>query len=235
MATLLLIRPQAQSRRLLEALVARGLRHPAVISPVIEICARQVVLPQGVELVLTSQNAVASLPPGRWRAWCVGNRTAAAAAAAGLEALSADGDVETLLRRLAQARPKALIHVRGAHSAGDLLARLRAAQLPADEVVGYDQVARPLTSEAAALLAGADVVVLPLYSPRSARLVAEHQGPWKANVHAVAISAAAAEAFRRPAWMTMAESPTGDAMEQAIAAALDVAERSRLVDRDGAG
>ncbi len=234
MVTLLLIRPEAQSRQLQRSLAARGLRPPTVISPVMEIMRQDITLPAGADLVLTSQNAVAAVPAGRWRAWCVGDRTAAAASAAGLEAVSAGGDVEALLARLEEARPGALIHVRGAHATGDVVARLKAAGHVANEVVAYDQSSVPLTAEAAALLGGTGAVVLPLYSPRSARLVAEHNGPWRSKTHAVAISEAAAMSFTRPAHLTVADAPSGEAMEQAIAETLVTLERSRLVDRGGA-
>jgi uroporphyrinogen-III synthase len=231
--TLLLVRPEAQSRQLAATLRARGATAPVVVSPVIGIAARQVALPRDADLVLTSQNAVAALPEGRWRAWCVGDRTAAAAAAHGLETRSAAGDVDALLQLLTEARPARLVHVRGAHAAGALAERLMAAGLAADEVVAYDQVPLPLTAAAATLLGGAGHVVLPLYSPRSAGLVAAYPGPWRARIDAVAISDAAARAFARPARITVSERPDGAAMEDAILAAL--AGASPLVDRDGAG
>lgn len=235
MATLLLIRPEAQSRQLAETLATRGVRSPVVVSPVIEIRTREVTLSAGAELVLTSQNAVTALPPGWRRAWCVGDSTAEAAQAAGLEAVSAGGDVEALLRLLVEARTGRLVHLRGTHAAGNLAARLRAAGLAAEEVVGYDQVPVPLTDEAAELLAGQGPVVLPLYSPRSAELVSAHGGPWRAGVHAVAISDAAARALGRPAHVKVAEAPNGEAMERAIVDALADADGARLVDRGGAG
>ena len=235
MATLLITRPEALAGRLVAALAARGLRPRTVMSPMMKIRPRDVALPKDAELVLTSQNAISALPAGRWRTWCVGDRTAEAARAAGLEAASAQGDVEALLRLLLQVRPGPLVHVRGAHATGDLAERLRAAGLEAGEVVAYDQVPLPLTEEAAALLARRGPVVLPLYSPRSADLVAAHPGPWRADVHGVAISEAAAEAFGRAARVTVAEAPNGEAVERAVAEALERAGGARLVDRDGAG
>jgi uroporphyrinogen-III synthase len=235
MTTLLLIRTGAHSQRLARALAARGERPRVLLSPVFEIRARNIALPRGAELVLTSSNAVAALPPGRWRAWCVGDRTAEAAREAGLEALSAGGDAEALLRLLVEARPGRLLHVRGAHVTGNLTPRLRAAGLEADEVVAYDQAPLRLTPEALAALAGAEAVVLPLYSPRSAALVAGQGGPWRAEVRAVAISEPTARAFARLAHVTVAETPTGEAMEGAIMRALAQADGARLVDRGGAG
>jgi uroporphyrinogen-III synthase len=235
MPTLLLTRPERQSRSVLDALAVRGLRPSSVVSPVIEISIRDVALPPGAELILTSQNAVSALPEGRWTAWCVGDTTADAAREAGLEAISAGGDVTALESRLLEARPRRLIHVRGFHAAGGLVSRLRDAGVQADEVIAYDQLPRALSPEAARLLAGDGAVVLPLYSPRSAALVSAHEGPWHASLEAVAISAATAGAFDRRARLRIATEPTGDAMLDAIAAALHGEVRSRLVDGDGAG
>lgn len=235
MMTLLLVRPEARSRELAAALAARGVRPRFIVSPVMEIRAREVTLPENVELILTSQNAVASLPAGSWRAWCVGDRTAEAARAAGLDAVSAGGDVGDLLPLLLEVRPRSLIHVRGEHATGDLAGRLVAAGIAAREVVAYDQVPLPLTAEAAEALAKTGVVVLPLYSPRSAALVAGDAGPWRAEVRAVAISEAAARAFDRPAHVSLAPVPSGEAMERAIVDALGAANGARLVDRGGAG
>lgn len=235
MTTLLLTRPEMQSRAFLAALAARGLKPRVVVSPAIRIVPREISLPKGGEIILTSQNAVAALPPGQWRAWCVGERTADAAREAGLEAISADGDVEDLYALLAGQADAPLIHVRGAHAAGNLVPRLRSVGLRAEEVVAYDQVACPLNDDARALLAGAETVVLPLYSPRSAAIVGAHDGPWNAPIRAIAISHAAAAAFGRPADMTVAQTPTGEAMEEAIRRTLLDSGGTYLVERDDAG
>lgn len=235
MKTLLLTRPEAQSRALVAALAARGLRPGVVVSPVLRIAPRPVTLRPGAEVILTSQNAVAALPPGHGRAWCVGERTAAAAREAGFEAISADGDVEDLLALLIGRAAAPLIHVRGAHAAGNLVPRLRAAGLRAEEVVAYDQVACPLNAAARALLAGTGTVVLPLYSPRSAAIVGADDGPWRARIRAIAISAATAAAFSPPADMIVAKTPTGEAMEDEIQRALFDSDGTCLVERDSAG
>ena len=80
--TLLLTRPEAQSRRF-AAEVARLWPDLAVIlSPAQEIRPLPIAVPQGTKgIVLTSENAVPALPFGLGLpAYCVGERTAAAAA-----------------------------------------------------------------------------------------------------------------------------------------------------------
>jgi uroporphyrinogen-III synthase len=181
--TLLLTRPEAQSRDFAAALeAALPGRFRTVTAPLIEIVPLQGPLAlEGVQaLLFTSANGVeqfaARCTDRGLPALCVGDLTAAAAAAAGFTARSAGGDVEALAR-LAQetCRPGAgdLLHLRGRHAAGDLVARLRAAGLPARAAEIYQQRPRAMSPEAAAMLKGGGVDVVAVFSPRSARLFTE--------------------------------------------------------------
>ncbi|MBM9596170.1 uroporphyrinogen-III synthase [Roseitranquillus sediminis] len=221
--TLLLTRPREASLRFLKDLSARrGAAPAAVLSPVLEIrLLRPRLVRRYATLILTSRNGLAGGAFGARRAFCVGDGTAEMAGRAGLEALSADGDVEALIRLIREtAADGPLLHLRGAHAAGDLVARLRAAGLDADEAVAYDQAALPLTRAATDLLAGSEPVLLPLFSPRSAALVAA-QAEIRAPLHLVAMSANVAEAWGRPAeQVTVAPRPTAEDMLAAVAAGL---------------
>ena len=229
---LLLIRPEAASRRFLAACEAMAeARLPAVLSPVMEIQPVEVTLPSVPDaLVLTSENGAVragelGLPP--LEAWCVGPRTAAVARERGFRALEAGPDVEALIGTLlAQRPPGRLLHLRGEHARGDLAVRLREAGLDASEVVAYRQVALPPTREAREALVGPGPLVVPLFSPRSAVLLSE----WapQAPLHVVAISEAVADAATQrllPLGLEVAAAPSGEAMVAATFGRL-----SRLAD-----
>lgn len=227
MTILLLTRPVAALARTREEVAALrpGLR--IVDSPVIEIVPRQAGPgPEPAELILTSENGAEAA--GRMgfargmRAWCVGERTAEAAREAGFEAVSAGGDAETLLRLiLSEPDRGALLHLRGEHARGDVAPRLRAAGRQARDAVVYAQEERPLTAEARAVLAGQETVVLPLYSPRSAAILAA-AGPFDAPLCIIAISPAVARAAQAltggagGATLRQADGPDGRSMLSAI-------------------
>lgn len=104
--------------------------------------------------------------------YAVGDATAEAAEAHGMRAISAGGDAEALLARIAaDGTHGPFLHLRGAHVAADVAGVLRAVGHAARDTVVYDQVEAALSPEAQALLQGAEPVILPLMSPRSARIV----------------------------------------------------------------
>jgi uroporphyrinogen-III synthase len=223
MAILLLTRPAAASARTRAEIARLRPDTQVVISPAMEIVPVPAMVgefPAG--LILTSENGAevagqVGLPPGMV-AWCVGTRTAEVAEAAGFAAVNAEGDAEVLLRAILSA-PDAgpLLHLRGEHARGDIAPRLRAAGRMAHDLVVYRQEEQPLSAEAKAILGGATRVVLPLYSPRTAAIVAE-QGPFSAPLHVIAISAAAARAAERlePERISQIDNPDGQSMLSAI-------------------
>ena len=175
-------------------------------------------------LVVTSAQVFAALtalgfdlPPGL-RCWCVGGATAAAATQAGLDARSADGDADALVALVSsQALGQRLLHLRGAHSRGDVAARLTVAGAPTAERIVYDQRALPLSDAARAALHGAAPVIVPLFSPRSAALFAAGQ-PGPAPLYLACMSAAVAQ---KTAGLT--------ARARRIAASPDAASMATLV------
>lgn len=180
-STLLLTRPEADSRRFAAHLPDL----PAIIAPILRILPvahDSATLAAAEGLVFTSAHAVAAAGPGRGRpAFCVGARTAEVARAAGFATVAGPGDAEGLAPMIASAGLR-LIHPHGRH-----LARA----LPVEGMVVYDQQAQPLTPEAVALLEGAAPVIVPLFSPRSARLLAQAAQGARAPVWLAAISPAA--------------------------------------------
>ena len=173
----LLTRPAAQSARFAETLRERVPGLHTVISPLITPTILSPVLPdkpwQGV--ILTSETGAqaagrlkAALPP---LAFCVGDRTALAASAAGFTPLSAQGDAEALLALILSKAGRPLIHLRGREARGDLAKRLSAHGIETDEAVVYAQEEQPLTAEAVALLQGQAPVLAPVFSPRTAEIL----------------------------------------------------------------
>ncbi len=229
---LLLTRPGTDAARLLAAL---GPDAPAaILSPLVGIEPMSgAVDTRGLAgVVLTSANALAVLPPGTLPpdlpAWCVGARTAAAARALGLVAQSADGDAEALIDLVLRARTRGpLLHLHGAHTRGDVAGRLTAAGIPCHAQVVYRQVDRPLTPDARVALAGIAPLVVPLFSPRTARLLAG-AGPFTAPLHVVSMSGAVRDAAAPLDARTtiVAARPDLDAMVTALRAAI---ERLRAV------
>lgn len=224
----LLTRPAAQGDRfagLLRDRFGRNLR--IVAAPLI---APEFLVPDlpadAAAVIFTSETGVAGLsrlrPGSGLPAYCVGDSTAAAASAAGFGARSAGGDAAALIAALrAESPPGLLLHARGRDSSGDIAATLSRHGLRVAEAVVYAQVERPLTAAALGLLAGPEPVAVPLFSPRTARLlVAQLPAPagrapiWIASLSpAVAVAAAAAAPERHE----IAVHPDAAAMIDALA------------------
>ena len=220
----LITRPEAAARRFAAQIEALGLRH--VIAPLLRIAP----LPHDTAavrdakgLVFTSENGVRFAGPGNGRpAWCVGPRTAEAARAAGYDVTEGPGDAAGLIPLIGDLGP-GWLHPHGAHVA---------ARLPVPGIVVYDQQALPLPPGGAALLRGAAPVILPLFSPRSARLAAGAAQNARAPLWIVPISPAA-EAAWAGAWTggplrsEVADRPDAEGIVRAIRRLLD-AERAPL-------
>jgi uroporphyrinogen-III synthase len=227
---LLLTRPIAQSKRFLrQCEEALGRPVTAVISPVIGIKSRPLTIDpvRFAGVVFTSENAVTALGQPDWSrgvtAWCVGRSTAEAAATAGFTALSAEGDAQALLSRILADRPAGpLLHLGGAQLASEIAAELTQAGVPAETAVVYDQVAVPLTIEARTLLSAPHgAVVLPLFSPRSARLARAGVAIVAPGVVPLAMSENVARAWgTTPPVAKVAVEPTAAAMRALVLAEL---------------
>lgn len=206
---LLLTRPAAASARFAAAFRGRfGADWPVILSPLMQIhpcplsLAQQDQARAAPQMIFSSAHAVApvtAVAPARGRlAWCVGAATARAAQAAGFTPRLAEGDAASLIALIRAARPEApLLHLRGRHIAAPVAAALRAAGIACDELTVYDQQPAPLSDPARAALSGPAPLLLPLFSPRSARLfcAARPEAPGAA-LRIAAISPAVAEALR---------------------------------------
>ncbi|SEL51169.1 uroporphyrinogen-III synthase [Roseivivax marinus] len=221
---LLITRPEPGATRTANALrQAAGATFQTVISPLLAMRFRGAlpVIGAGDVPVFTSMNGVRAYrkgggPAGR-RALAVGDATAAAACEAGLETVSAGGDVESLIALVLRDPPSGrLVHLRGLETRGDLGSRLRAAGLVCDEAVVYEQTSQPLSKAGQAALAGTSPVVTPVFSPRTAAELALYS-PANAPVFVAAMSPAVADALSplAPRRVLIAEAPTAAAMQAA--------------------
>lgn len=229
--TLLLTRPRGQSEEFADR-CRKEIRPdlPVLIAPILGIETMQPSrrLDRYGFLIFSSANAVRAVTgapelSGRL-AYCVGDRTAAAASAAGACAVSAEGSADDLVRRILKDAPEGPgLWLRGRHAASDIADELSRAGLPTTSEVVYDQVPLPLSAEAYRLLAGAGAgavgVVVPLFSPRSARLLSGELAGAVTPVLAVALSDQIATEWFGPGGIAkLAAAPTADAMIAAIAA-----------------
>lgn len=221
MTILLVTRPEHASKQFVEAVserVSKDVNY--VISPVIRICLADTAEPMHdpYTAVFTSANGVSSFLDlgfaAHGRAFCVGERTAAMAASAGFDAVSAQGNAESLLALILQESPSGtLIHFRGEHAQGDVAPKLRAAGFDVSEKVIYRQAAQALSKTASDAVKGNEDIVLPLFSPRSADLFFKSE-KILAPIHVVAISeqVAARVDRRKITSLNVAEKPDGVSM-----------------------
>lgn len=226
----LLTRPKAQSQAFARALEERfGPGARPVIAPLMEVEPLAPPLPDGpfAGVIFTSANAVAAagaLGPLPRLAWCVGDKTAQAARSAGFAARSAGGDAEALVAAILADPPAGrLLHLRGQETRGEVAERLVSAGIETLSLTVYRQVAQPLSDAGGAILATPGPVVVPLFSPESARrLVAELTAPPAAALRLVAMSAAVAEVVKGidHAGLWVAGRPDAAAMLDAVGLAL---------------
>jgi uroporphyrinogen-III synthase len=226
----LVTRPAPQADRFSAGLVAAfGRLVRPVIAPLMQVEHLTPDLPEQsfTALILTSETAAARagalmktsliLPK---LAYCVGDRTAEAARESGFDARSAAGAADDLVA-LILSRPDdgPLLWLRGRDVATDIALALTAAGRSVTSAAVYAQTAVPLSSAALELLARTGLLVVPVFSPRSARLLAAAiPANAKATILPVAISARARAAL--PAGLrsaaVLADAPDAPAMIRAI-------------------
>ena len=221
----LLTRPAPQSQRFAQALQARLASVQVIVSPLMQTEWLHPPLPDRPfhALILTSETGAKAA--GRLRAagtalpataFCVGPRTTDTARAAGFQAISADGDVHALAALIRAAHPQGpLLHIRGEDVAGNLSETLTNSGIETHSAILYAQRPCPLSPAALTLLQGDGPVLVPLFSPRSARILAQAlPADAKAPLWIAAISPAAATSAQAltPARLTIAPHPDGGNM-----------------------
>lgn len=229
----LITRPQPQAGRLAAELAAAlndaTPRARPILSPLMQTEFLSPDLPTGswAALILTSEAAAEAARRLRkqslsWpeTAFCVGDRTARAAGALGFRPVSAGGtaqDLATLILSHPDSGPLLWLH--GRDTACDLQAVLSAQGRRVIAVPAYVQTEIPLSAEALALLSQPGPVVVPVFSPRSALLLARALPPHPAaQLCPVAISPKALACLPKALQSRAihAETPDGPAMIRAI-------------------
>ncbi|EAQ07455.1 MULTISPECIES: uroporphyrinogen-III synthase [Yoonia] len=194
---LILTRPAPQAEAFAAEITARWVGPlRTILSPLLQIVPVPITvdLTQVKGVILTSAHGVAAsraatLPRGL-PAWCVGEKTAQLASEAGFDVIAGPGDATRLADKIISRRPDGpLVHLHGVHTRGGVSERLAAAGIGCIDVIGYDQVAQPLSDAAFEALQGGAPVILPLFSPRTATILAG-QAPFAAPVHVVVMSTA---------------------------------------------
>jgi uroporphyrinogen-III synthase len=183
------------------ALRAADPRADCIISPAFEI--KDIVAPKETRafdaLLLTSRHAVdAARHYPHVRAICVGDATAHYAKQAGLNALSASGDVRDLVNLVLELNISSCLHLHGSHTRPDLKSNLETAGVQLYSQAVYEQVACTISQSAKAKIAQCTQMLVPVYSPRSAQIASQHLRSFTGGIILVAISENAAFSWCAP-------------------------------------
>ncbi len=147
----------------------------------------------------------------------VGAATADLAKTYGARASAAGDTVQDLLANTNRLAAPVLV-CRGVHARIDLVAELNARGIPASDCILYDQAAKALSDAARRMLESDDLVIAPVFSPRSAALLSAE--PRQAPLIVPAISQTAADAWAGAGDIRLAKTPTAAAMMDLVTEAL---------------
>jgi uroporphyrinogen-III synthase len=168
---------------------------------------------------VTSGRAIQSLAEGTLvgrRVYCVGDRTAELAGAAGAATVLAAADAGELAAQIIADGPAHVIYFRGEHASVDLAGMLRAGGVETLEFRVYESIDRPLSPEALELLAGSATVLAPVFSARSATLLAQAVGEAAPRLVVAAISDKAAAPLAVARRIGVAASPDAEALASVV-------------------
>lgn len=170
-------------------------------------------------IIVTSGNGVTRLKnhlAGR-NVVTVGEKTAELARRNGATATSLGENVATFLQRADQIKGTAFL-CRGTHSRGNIVNTLTSRGIAAEEAILYDQIEQQPNAAALDLMSGKTPIVAPVFSPRTASLLAAHT--ITAPITVLAISQAATEAWSGPGKVHVAAHPDAKSMLQLVRATI---------------
>ena len=222
--TLLLTRPQKDAQAFAQEVLSHQPAAQILISPVLTITPIGTLpdLSAYAAVVFTSRHAVACFVhapiPKKMTCFAVGEATAQAAKKLGFSVINSAGaaqDLILLVQKTGAAGP--LIHPHGQHARGQIATTLTKKGIPCAECVIYDQIETPLSIQARALLTQPQALLVPVFSPRSARLL-QRYGPLPNGSEIIAISQTVAACFSAQPHIktTVACHPNRGAMLKAV-------------------
>ena len=222
--TLLLTRPQKDAQAFAQEVLSHQPAAQILISPVLTITPIGTLpdLSAYAAVVFTSRHAVACFVhapiPKKMTCFAVGEATAEAAKKLGFSVINSAGAAQGLIllvQKTGAARP--LIHPHGHHARGQIATTLTKKGIPCAECVIYDQIETPLSIQARALLTQPQALLVPVFSPRSARLL-QRYGPLPNGSEIIAISQTVAACFSTQPHIktTVACHPNRGAMLKAV-------------------
>ena len=222
--TLLLTRPQKDAQAFAQEVLSHQPAAQILISPVLTITPIGTLpdLSAYAAVVFTSRHAVACFAhariPKKMTCFAVGEATAEAAKKLGFLVISSAGaaqDLILLVQKTGAAGP--LIHPHGQHARGQIATTLTKKGIPCAECVIYDQIETPLSVQARALLTQPQALLVPVFSPRSARLL-QRYSPLPNGSEIIAISQTVAACFSTQPHIktTVACHPNRGAMLKAV-------------------
>ena len=222
--TLLLTRPQKDAQAFAQEILSHQPAAQILISPGLTITPIGTLpdLSAYAAVVFTSRHAVACFVhapiPKKMTCFAVGEATAEAAKKLGFSVINSAGaaqDLILLVQKTGAAGP--LIHPHGQHARGQIAAILTKKGIPWAECVIYDQIETPLSVQARALLTQPQALLVPVFSPRSARLL-QRYGPLPNGSEIIAISQTVAACFSTQPHIktTVACHPNRGAMLKAV-------------------
>lgn len=231
---LLMTRPRAASERFV-AQLPLGTQQvlKTIYSPLLDIrpVSEDIDLIGTSGLIFTSSNGVAVAARATSRrdipCFCVGQATTSVAQRHGWAATMVGDSAEALIAGLLQMRPKGpLLHLRGESSIGDVAKTLTHLGLTTHEQVIYWQDLLPLTDCAKVVIEGSEPVIVPLFSPRTARHFA-NLAPQSHSLWLGAMSDAVAKPLvsLAPERIIVARRPDSDAMAAVIEKLVKLAMR----------
>lgn len=219
---LLMTRPKASAQRFVAAM------DPTVLAGV-DLCFSPLidVMPVPFEtdlsayagVILSSANAVGFLDAGAGRpAFCVGKTTAEAAEQRGWRVMQTGQDADELVAVICDKGAQGpLVHLSGTHRRGAIAERLTAFGIPTECRPIYDQRLLDLSDEAKTRIEGEQLIILPLFSPRTAAHFA-NQVKKMQHVVGFAISPAVAAAVDGLPFdeLHIALAPSADEMREGV-------------------
>lgn len=232
--TILITRPEPSAAAFAKQLQkVIGTKAKIILSPVLQIepCGDLPDLAPIRHLIFSSRHGVEAFARLSDRrdipAYAVGDATAQAGRDIGLSVTACGGDARQMLKRICRDAPAGpFLHLRGEHTTGNLAQDLNHAGSETYEAVIYRQRALGLTKEAKECLLKKAPVILPLFSPRSARLVLDG-AIVKAPLFVAAISKNVADEM--PPGLVhdvvVAQDPTAHAMLDTVHGLFDAAKR----------